>query len=198
MPAAVKKHTAHFAVALQGQGVPVETILKALADTYYAPKRRTLMEHMAAIKGDNAPLSTEKGSGRPPALTNEQGRLFLDERSKRIANLFSMSDLRRLFPSRLNSTVNYLSWTTSSTPVAKTKWRKERHIADFSWDAFLLSVELHRVDQESISSWWTFNFLLDVPYLTLAAIEKCLKESNGRLPVRQELADRYDQQVTRS
>ncbi len=30
------------------------------------------MEHMAAIKGDNAPLSTEKGSGRPPALTDEQ------------------------------------------------------------------------------------------------------------------------------
>ncbi len=60
VPAAVKEHTAHFAVALQGQGVPVETILKALADTYYAPKRRTLMEHMAAIKGDNAPLSTEK------------------------------------------------------------------------------------------------------------------------------------------
>ncbi len=60
VPAAVKEHTAHFVVALQGQGVPVETILKALADTYYAPKRRTLMEHMAAIKGDNAPLSTEK------------------------------------------------------------------------------------------------------------------------------------------
>ena len=72
VPAAVKEHTAHFAVALQGQGVPVETILKALADTSYAPKRRTLMEHMAAIKGDNAPLSTEKGSGRPPALTDEQ------------------------------------------------------------------------------------------------------------------------------
>jgi hypothetical protein len=46
----VKEHTARLAVALQTQGVAVETIMKALADTAYAPKRRTLMRHMAAIK----------------------------------------------------------------------------------------------------------------------------------------------------
>jgi hypothetical protein len=35
----VKEHTARLAVALQAQGVAVETIMKALADTAYAPKR---------------------------------------------------------------------------------------------------------------------------------------------------------------
>ena len=67
----VKEHTARLAVALQAQGVAVETIMKALADTAYTPKRRTLMRHMAAIKDGNAPLSAEKGSGRPPTLTPE-------------------------------------------------------------------------------------------------------------------------------
>ena len=45
--------------------------MKALADTAYTPKRRTLMRHMAAIKDGNAPLSAEKGSGRPSTLTPE-------------------------------------------------------------------------------------------------------------------------------
>ncbi len=67
----VKEHTARLAVALQAHGVAVETIVKPLSDTEYAPARRTLMEHMAAIKDGNAPLSAEKGSGHPPTLTDE-------------------------------------------------------------------------------------------------------------------------------
>jgi hypothetical protein len=66
MSADVKEHTERLAVALQIQGVAVETIMKALADTAYVPKRRTLMRQMAAIKDGNAALSAEKGSGRPP------------------------------------------------------------------------------------------------------------------------------------
>ncbi len=57
----VKEHTASFAVALQARGVPLETIVKSLSDTAYAPARRTLLLHMAAIKGGMAPLSSEKG-----------------------------------------------------------------------------------------------------------------------------------------
>lgn len=109
---------------------------------------------------------------------------ILDERSEKVIP----------FPAEQHGELSVLD--NKLNAVAKTKWRKERHTADFSWDSFLLFVELHRVDQESISSWWTFNFLLDVPHLTLAAVEKRLKESNGRLPVRQELADRYDQQYS--
>jgi hypothetical protein len=76
--------------------------------------------------------------------------------------------------------------------VAKHKWLQE----DFAWDAFLLFVELHRVGQDSISSWWTFNFLLDVSHLTLTMVENRLKESNGRRPIRQDLANQYDQQYS--
>ncbi len=111
-------------------------------------------------------------------------KFILDERSEKVIP----------FPAEQHGESSVLD--NKLNAVAKTKWRKERHNTDFSWDSFLLFVELHRVDQESISSWWTFNFLLDVPHLTLAAVEKRLKESNGRLPVRQELADRYDQQYS--
>ncbi len=77
--------------------------------------------------------------------------------------------------------------------VAKQMWRQERHNADFAWDAFLLFVELHRVGQASITSWWTHNFLLDVPEVTLSVVDDRLKAVNGRCPVRQDLADQYDQ-----
>ena len=78
--------------------------------------------------------------------------------------------------------------------VAKHMWRKDRHNADFAWDAFLLFVELHRVGQDSITSWWTHNFLLDVRELTLSAVEGRLNEVNGHRPIRQDLADQYDEQ----
>jgi hypothetical protein len=73
--------------------------------------------------------------------------------------------------------------------VAKHEWGQECHNADFAWDAFLLFVKLHRVGQDSISSWWTFNFLLDVSHLTLTVVENRLNESNGRCPIRQDLTD---------
>jgi hypothetical protein len=36
--------------------------------------------------------------------------------------------------------------------VAKQMWRQHRHNGDFSWDAFLLFVELHQIGQDSIES----------------------------------------------
>ena len=68
----VKDHTARLAVALQARGVSMSVILSALSDTDYAPAPRTLREHMAAIKGSEAPLSAEKGSGRPSVVTDEE------------------------------------------------------------------------------------------------------------------------------
>jgi hypothetical protein len=65
----VKEHTARVAVALQARGVPLQVILESLSDTN---KKRTLLRHMAAIKGDAAPLSAEKGGGRPSVLADEQ------------------------------------------------------------------------------------------------------------------------------
>jgi hypothetical protein len=67
----VKDHTASFAVALWARGLPLETIIKLLSDTPTAPAERTQLRHMAAIKGGMAPLSAEKGAGRPAALTDE-------------------------------------------------------------------------------------------------------------------------------
>ncbi|MES2626687.1 MAG: hypothetical protein V4628_15480 [Pseudomonadota bacterium] len=90
-------------------------------------------------------------------------KFILDERSEKVIP----------FPTEQHGELSVLD--NKLNAVAKTKWRQERHNADFSWDAFLLFVELHRVDQESISSWWTFNYLLNVPHLTLAAVEKRLK-----------------------
>ena len=72
VPVEVKEHTAAFAVALQARGVPLETLVSALKEASYAPKKRTLLRHMAAVKGGEAPLSAEKNSGAPTALTDEQ------------------------------------------------------------------------------------------------------------------------------
>jgi hypothetical protein len=68
----VKEHTAAFAVALQARGVPLETLISALKETSYAPKEKTLLRHMAAVKEGEAPLSADKKSGAPPVLTDEQ------------------------------------------------------------------------------------------------------------------------------
>jgi hypothetical protein len=75
--------------------------------------------------------------------------------------------------------------------VAKALWVAHRHNQDFAWDAFLLLVYLERVGQDSITSFWTKNFLLDVPELTLKAVEERLSNVNGRPPLRQHLADEY-------
>ena len=64
--------------------------------------------------------------------------------------------------------------------VAKHKWRQHRHNGDFSWDAFVLLAELSRVQQSSISKWWRHNFLLDVPTLTVAAVEERLQAVKNR------------------
>ena len=76
--------------------------------------------------------------------------------------------------------------------VAKHKWRQHRHNGDFSWDAFVLLVELSRVKQSSISKWWRHNFLLDVPTLTVAAVEERLRAVKNREPLRQRLSDYYE------
>ena len=75
--------------------------------------------------------------------------------------------------------------------VAKALWRSHRHNQDFAWDAFLLLVDLENVGQDSIKSFWDKNFLLDVPELTLRAVEERLSQVNGRCPLRQHLADQY-------
>ncbi len=60
---------------------------------------------------------------------------------KKGSRIYSMSDLRRLFPSRPNSTVNYLSWTTSST-----LWQRRNGARNatsrFHGTRFILFVEL--------------------------------------------------------
>ena len=63
--------------------------MKALSDTDYAPSRRTLMEHMAAIKVGSRPLSAKKGGGRPATLTDEQWAIVFGWvlRQQKIANL---------------------------------------------------------------------------------------------------------------
>ena len=76
--------------------------------------------------------------------------------------------------------------------VAKQKWRSYRHNGDHAWDGFLLLVELEQVGQDSITSWWTYNFLLGVPEITLTAVRDCLREVKGRRPIRQDLADLYE------
>jgi hypothetical protein len=77
--------------------------------------------------------------------------------------------------------------------VAKQMWRQHRHNGDFSWDAFLLFVELHQVGQDSIESWWKHNFLLDAAEVTLGAVLERLNAVNGKRPIRQDRADYYDQ-----
>ena len=75
--------------------------------------------------------------------------------------------------------------------VAKTLWRAERKMEDFSWDALLLLQKLESVGQESITSWWTHNFLLDVRKLSVKAVEERLSQIRKRPPIRQALADKY-------
>ena len=396
----VKDHTARLAVALQARGVPLETIVKSLSTTSYAPARRTLLQHMAAVKADTAPLSADKGAGRPRALTHElwavvfgwvlrqqkpvdletvqrwikanldvnvslatvsrhkdemglsfqlvgrrgtapgltrdnyvlgyfefvQGLrndgFFIFDPNRIICIDFVTNSQRREYEKTLalcgakqrkisraaplytNSYIvgvalgdgaNIIALMFTYDPafdprgprrkevqawcdannirrdqiyyekssshyckesraqvvefekrnrraltgsrilhdhggafkmdrefvladradrvvalppeqhgelsildnklnaVAKQMWRQERHNADFAWDAFLLFVMLHRVGQDSIISWWTHNFLLDVPEVTLRAVDDRLKESNGGRPLRQDVADQYDQ-----
>jgi len=52
--------------------VALATVLDALSETLYSPRERTLLGHMAQIKGGEALLSTEKATGRTPVLTEEQ------------------------------------------------------------------------------------------------------------------------------
>jgi len=75
--------------------------------------------------------------------------------------------------------------------VAKAQWRAARHNEDFSWDAFLLLVYLERVGQDSITSFWTKNFLLDEQQLTVKAVETQLNQVNKRDMVRASLAEKY-------
>ena len=71
------------------------------------------------------------------------------------------------------------------------QWRATHHNQDFAWDAFLLLVCLERVGQDSITSFWTTNFLLDEPQLTVQAVEQRLGQVNQRDTVCRHLADKY-------
>jgi transposase len=76
--------------------------------------------------------------------------------------------------------------------VAKQIWKAQRTNTDFAHDALLLLHCFNSVSDESISSWWDHNFLLQAPQVTLKAVEEQLSKVNGKAPVRQALADYYD------
>lgn len=77
--------------------------------------------------------------------------------------------------------------------VAKALWRADRTMKDFSYDALLLLSKLEQVGQDDITTWWHQNFVLDVPELTLKAVDERLKEVKKKPPVRQHLADMYEE-----
>ncbi len=68
----VKVHTAQFATALLDRGVPWETVVDCLSRTDYAPKKRTLEEHVGRVRAGEDILSVKKRGGRPAHLTDEQ------------------------------------------------------------------------------------------------------------------------------
>ena len=71
-PQVVKEYRAELASALKKRGVSLDVFLAANNETRFSVSRSTLFNHVAAIDRGEAPLSSEKKSGRPGALTGEQ------------------------------------------------------------------------------------------------------------------------------
>ena len=116
----VKDHTARFAVELQAHGVSMSIILSSLQGTEYAPAARTLREHMAAVKRNEAPLSGEKEAGRPPALTDEQWAIVFG-RVLRQTKPVALEDVQRWIKANLGmdvsiATVSRQQFLTSPFP----------------------------------------------------------------------------------
>jgi len=75
--------------------------------------------------------------------------------------------------------------------VAKALWRIDRRNKDFSYDALLLLNKLEAVGSDDISKWWISNFLLDVPKLSVQAVQDRIGEIRNKPPIRQGLSDKY-------
>ena len=71
-PPVVKEYRAELALALKKRGVPLYTFLLANNETRFPTKQSTLYRHVQRVDAGEAPLSAEKKSGRPGALTGEQ------------------------------------------------------------------------------------------------------------------------------
>ena len=71
-PQVVKEYRAELASALKKRGVSLDVFLAANNETRFSVSRSTLFDHVAEIDRGEAPLSSEKKSGRPGALTGEQ------------------------------------------------------------------------------------------------------------------------------
>jgi hypothetical protein len=61
---------------------------------------------------------------------------------------------------------------------------------------FLLLICLERVGQDSITSFWKHNLLLDAPAVTVSAVEDRLTKVNGHPPIRQYLVYKYTESYT--
>jgi hypothetical protein len=71
-PQVVKEYRAELASALKKRSVSLDVFLAAKNETRFSVSRSTLFDHVAEIDRGEAPLSSEKKSGRPGALTGEQ------------------------------------------------------------------------------------------------------------------------------
>jgi len=72
----IRVFAAQMALSLHASGVSTAAFAERAKTTNYSPSRRTLYRHVAAIKGGDSPLSTEKASGAKPKLTMEQREIL--------------------------------------------------------------------------------------------------------------------------
>jgi transposase len=68
----VKLQTAKIAVALEQRGMSLADCVEVFEETDYAPKLRTLQQHVKRLKEGQSPLSESKSSGRNAKLTEEE------------------------------------------------------------------------------------------------------------------------------
>lgn len=68
----VRVFAAELALALQKRGVSRSVFVEAASETSYPVTKPTLNRHIAAVSKREAPLSSEKKSGRRPLLSTEK------------------------------------------------------------------------------------------------------------------------------
>lgn len=68
----VRVFAAELALALQKRGVSRSVFVEAASETSYPVTKPTLNRHIAAVSKGEAPLSSEKKSGRRPLLSTEE------------------------------------------------------------------------------------------------------------------------------